>query len=543
MRSSPPSWRTRAKAVLATAVMIAAAALAAPGAYAAASTPSGAVGPSTAATPTGAPTLTNGFGLTQVNDPLLQADPTVPETPYDFTITVTTPDVANDPGTVGHHIRIILPPDYYSNPTARYPTLYLLDGSPGDPCAYFSSTYFPQFNALAHSAEMITVMPDGGSRGWYSNWADQTTAAGAQEWESFEIDQVIPFIDANLRTIADKQDRAIAGISMGGFGALHLAQDNPTLFSQVATLSGDNDLSENQMVLRLAVVDSLTDVSGAIVDSASGSGSASGDWSGGSCRAPSDPFSPAVSSDALFGSPYPISLTPPYNDSLWNAADPTENAADFAGMHVSIYIGSGNVSVQGGFESWLQSSSQDFDAALTATGQTPYFVDYGGGAGWGSCDGGHDALCWDQDLANLLPRLATAFGRNPVATGAVTGYQGLCLDDRSGGVAPGNAVQVYNCNGDSQQTWTVGGGDTLQAYGECLDVVGGGTSDGTQVELNTCDGSAGQQWLPQTDGALLNQQSGRCLDDTNWGGSGTQAQIWDCTGSANQDWDLPSLTA
>jgi hypothetical protein len=39
--------------------------------------------------------------------------------------------------------------------------------------------------------------------------------------------------------------------------------------------------------------------------------------------------------------------------------------------------------------------------------------------------------------------------------------------------------------------------------------------------------------------ALLNPQSGKCLDDTGYDGSGTQLQIWDCTGNANQQWKLP----
>ena len=49
-----------------------------------------------------------------------------------------------------------------------------------------------------------------------------------------------------------------------------------------------------------------------------------------------------------------------------------------------------------------------------------------------------------------------------------------------------------------------------------------------------------QVWQPQSDGALYNPQSGKCLDDTNWSTTpGTQLQIWDCTGNANQQWSLP----
>ncbi|MEY9934522.1 S-formylglutathione hydrolase FrmB [Catenulispora sp. GP43] len=381
-----------AVAAFATASLTAAGAIAGPGAA--------------HADPAGPPVLSDGYGLTQVDDPAL-SNPGIPTpTATDFTITVTSAQVANDPGTAGQHIRIALPADYYSNPSKRYPVLYLLDGSPGDPCDYFGIAGFPQFNALKNTSGMIIIMPSGGTRGWYSNWRDQSTSVGAQNWENFETEQVIPFIDANLRTVADKQHRAIAGISMGGFGALHLAQLHPDLFSQVATLSGDADLSRNEMVLREVVIASLTDAQGALPVATSGVLPGTTGWS--ACHPVNDPYRPAVSSDALFGSPYPLSTNPPFNDSLWIAADPTEHASAFAGMGVSIYVGNGNG--QDYREWWLESASQHFDAALTAAGQHPYFEDYGSGAGWGQCDGAHDDPCWDHDLANLIPRLQQTFG-------------------------------------------------------------------------------------------------------------------------------------
>ncbi|MEY9848906.1 ricin-type beta-trefoil lectin domain protein [Streptacidiphilus sp. MAP5-3] len=127
------------------------------------------------------------------------------------------------------------------------------------------------------------------------------------------------------------------------------------------------------------------------------------------------------------------------------------------------------------------------------------------------------------------------------STGQITGYGGLCLDDRSASTANFNPVQVYTCNGSAAQQWTVGSGNTLQVLGKCLDVNSGGTANGTTVDLYDCNGTGAQVWVPQTNGSLLNPQSGRCLDDTNWSTTpGTQAQIWDCGGTANQQWTLPS---
>ncbi|HXC84253.1 MAG TPA: ricin-type beta-trefoil lectin domain protein [Trebonia sp.] len=125
-------------------------------------------------------------------------------------------------------------------------------------------------------------------------------------------------------------------------------------------------------------------------------------------------------------------------------------------------------------------------------------------------------------------------------TGPITGYEGLCVDVRGASTAEFTPVQVYTCNGTNAQQWTVvEAGSTLHALGMCMDINGGGTADGTTVDLYTCNNTGAQVWEPQSDGALYNPQSNKCLDDTNWGGSGTQLQIWDCTGNANQQWNLP----
>jgi beta-glucosidase len=124
-------------------------------------------------------------------------------------------------------------------------------------------------------------------------------------------------------------------------------------------------------------------------------------------------------------------------------------------------------------------------------------------------------------------------------TGPVTGYEGLCLDDRSASTALFNPVQVYTCNGTNAQQWTVASNGTVQVLGLCLDVDAAGTANGTLVDLYTCNGTGAQQWQAQSNGELLNPQSGKCLDDTGFGGSGTQVQIWSCTDGTNQQWKLP----
>ncbi|MFF2079217.1 alpha/beta hydrolase [Kitasatospora sp. NPDC058162] len=331
--------------------------------------------PAQAAAGTGAPPkMTDGYGLTQTDQAV--GDPT------DFYLTVTTPEVAGK-----HHIKIILPSGYYDDPTRRYPVLYFLHGSPDDPIQQ-------NYPALTMSNAMITVIPDGGVRGWYANWLNQNTPAGAQNWENFHLNQVIPFIDANLRTVATKKARAVAGVSMGGFGAFHYAQDRPDLFSQTASLSGDIDLSADSMDLRLAVVASLIDAQGVVCGSSSGA-----------CDPNNDPYKPAVDSDALFGTPYPV-----FNaDWRWNAADPSQHMDKLAGIGVSIYVGNGR-GVATEPEFWLEGASKHVKDRMDALGMPYHYVDYGDGAAWGShCNGAHNGGCWEQDLLDLIPRLERAF--------------------------------------------------------------------------------------------------------------------------------------
>jgi Ricin-type beta-trefoil lectin domain/Glycosyl hydrolases family 16 len=133
-------------------------------------------------------------------------------------------------------------------------------------------------------------------------------------------------------------------------------------------------------------------------------------------------------------------------------------------------------------------------------------------------------------------------GGNGTWTGQITGYDGLCLDDRAASTALYNPVQLYTCNNTNAQDWTVvQSGNTIQVFGMCLDVDAAGTTDGTRVDLYTCNGTGAQVWEPQSDGQLLNPESGKCLDDPEWGGSGTQLQIDDCTANDSaQVWTLPA---
>nr|WSX75053.1 glycosyl hydrolase [Streptomyces sp. NBC_00899] len=127
------------------------------------------------------------------------------------------------------------------------------------------------------------------------------------------------------------------------------------------------------------------------------------------------------------------------------------------------------------------------------------------------------------------------------ATGPVTGVGGKCVDVAGASSANGSAVQLYDCNGTTAQSWTVGSDGTVRALGKCLDATGQGTVNGTVLQLWDCNGSGAQQWVAESDGHLKNPQSGRYLDVP--GGStanGTRLQIWDRNTNAWQLWHLPA---
>ncbi|MFI6522324.1 alpha/beta hydrolase [Spirillospora sp. NPDC050679] len=328
------------------------------------------------------PSFEDGFGLTQVGAPT--------GTATDVLLKVTTPEVAGE-----RHIRVILPPDYASQPDKRYPVLYMLHGSPDSP-ACFTPANVPSLKALTSA---IVVVPDGGKRGWYSNWVRQDTAAGAQNWKNFHIDQVIPFIDANLRTKATKQGRAIAGWSTGGFGALRYVAQRPDLFSQVASFSGilDLELFTSRVVLQATATNA-----GGVILPGSGSGL------GSSCLDDDQSFGPNVPDVSIVGPLFDFWGNPPANI---KAINPANNMRKTEGVFVSLYTGGNVATVQS--EAIAVPSAANAKASLDYLKYPYYYKNYGNGSGLGdgSCNGSHTITCLNLALADYFPRLTQAFAQ------------------------------------------------------------------------------------------------------------------------------------
>jgi GH25 family lysozyme M1 (1,4-beta-N-acetylmuramidase) len=86
------------------------------------------------------------------------------------------------------------------------------------------------------------------------------------------------------------------------------------------------------------------------------------------------------------------------------------------------------------------------------------------------------------------------------------GGTGKCLDDPASATANGTKVDLWSCNGKSNQSWTVAQDGTIRVLGKCL------AESGTTVELWACGSQfSDQEWRPGTNGGLVNEQSGDCL--------------------------------
>lgn len=126
-------------------------------------------------------------------------------------------------------------PEGYDQSIRRYPVLFLLHGYTDNETAWIQfgelGRIADQSIASGEATPMIVVMPDAGIS-WYMNSAD-----GSMNYESFFVKEFIPYIDKTYRTRSTKQNRAIAGLSMGGFGSLLYTLKYPDLFAACAPLS------------------------------------------------------------------------------------------------------------------------------------------------------------------------------------------------------------------------------------------------------------------------------------------------------------------
>jgi S-formylglutathione hydrolase FrmB len=127
------------------------------------------------------------------------------------------------------HYRILLPVSYDTG-KQNYPVLYLLHGLYGD---YKNWTDITSIAKYLGSTDLIIVMPDGNDS-WYTNWASDPQ----QKYEDYIIKDLIAEVESHYRTIDTRDSRWIAGLSMGGYGALKFGLKYPQMFSIAGSFSG-----------------------------------------------------------------------------------------------------------------------------------------------------------------------------------------------------------------------------------------------------------------------------------------------------------------
>jgi S-formylglutathione hydrolase FrmB len=276
-------------------------------------------------------------------------------------------------------VRILLPSGYAKHPHKRYPVLYLLDGTSGHASDW---TKLGEAEQTTAGKPLIVVMPNidlnGDGGGWCTDWYNNGDH-GQPQWETFHIDQLIPWVDRNLRTLADRDGRAIAGLSQGGFCSMSYAARHPDMFETALAFSGAPDIAyDTEAQLLVTPVINATET---VLDH--------------------------VPANSIFGP----RLTEEVN---WAAHDPTTLAGNLRGMNLFTYTGNGfpgpldHGLPNGGsnlIEGGVEILTRLFHHRLQALGIPSFYDDYGGGT--------HSWPYWARDLRESIGPIMADF-RHPV---------------------------------------------------------------------------------------------------------------------------------
>jgi len=130
---------------------------------------------------------------------------------------------------------VVIKPDVYNNDTMHFPVLYLLHGWSGN-----YSDWIKMAPDLLHAVDengFVVVCPDGDYDSWYFDSPIDST----MKYETNVTLEIPAYIDSAYRTIANRNARAISGLSMGGHGALYLAIKHKDIFGAAGSMSGGVD--------------------------------------------------------------------------------------------------------------------------------------------------------------------------------------------------------------------------------------------------------------------------------------------------------------
>ncbi len=127
---------------------------------------------------------------------------------------------------------VVIRPSSYKENNKRFPVVYLLHGAFGSYANWVLKVSHIQ--QLADEFQLMIVCPDGG----YTSWYFDSPVDSSFRFETFVGTEVPNYIDANYKTIANRNGRAITGLSMGGHGGIFLGFRHADLYSACGSTSG-----------------------------------------------------------------------------------------------------------------------------------------------------------------------------------------------------------------------------------------------------------------------------------------------------------------
>ncbi|HVI47617.1 MAG TPA: alpha/beta hydrolase family protein [Chitinophaga sp.] len=131
---------------------------------------------------------------------------------------------------------VVVTPASYKSGTQRYPVVYLLHGYAGNYANWI--TKVPAIRELADAYQCMIVCPDGAFGSWYFD----SPIDSNMRFETYVGKEIPAYIDQHYQTLPDRGHRAIAGLSMGGHGALYIAMRHTDTFGAAVSISGGVDL-------------------------------------------------------------------------------------------------------------------------------------------------------------------------------------------------------------------------------------------------------------------------------------------------------------
>lgn len=255
-------------------------------------------------------------------------------------------------------VRLIKPRNYQPA-TKKYPVLWLLHGC-CESADYESWTKFTDAAQFLADKGVLVVMPTDGYSGFYTDWA----MGSGQKWQTFHMVELQQILE---RGYGAGPKRAIAGISIGGYGSIAYAADYPGRFAYAASYSGIPDI-QYPGVPRV--------VQGIML------------------RGFGNPIGP-------FGDPY-LSFF------RWRAENPVTKLSSLRGTKLYLSAGDGNGGGAFSFdllEPVTKAVSQSFASAAQRAGLDVSTRWYG--------EGKHDWPYWERELHLTWPQIAASIGATP----------------------------------------------------------------------------------------------------------------------------------